>query len=245
MSNLEQAITTFNYRRNEAEALLRFSVNLVIQQRLRRLEGPVEVWIVPGNRFNKTYSQTQRSIPSSNLYTAKLRPGGRIGTCRERSQQYQNPVDGTIEAISDAVPLEHLFNNAGPVFNQTTHELRKEMNTFSVQDAVDELRDEARIRTPKNVCMNGTIWPTTGWTILIKLPLELCSTPMTGIVKRRAIISTTVVRKRRTIPRSPRVSERVRVPVISRVTRKQLARTPERSTLVIGLAAGTSGRLAT
>ena len=135
-ANLQLAIASFEERRNEAEALLRFSVNNTIQKQLRRMEDPAEMWVTLGNQFN---SQTQRSIHASNLYTIKPRTGERISTYCERLLQHQDPANGTDEAISDSVLLQHLFNNTGPIFSQLTYDLRERINKISVQDAIDEL----------------------------------------------------------------------------------------------------------
>jgi len=92
----------------------------------------------------------QRSIHAGNLYTVKPHPGERISNYCERLLQYCDPVDGTDEAISDSVLLQHLFNNAGPIFTQTTHNLRKKKSTISVQDAIDELCEFERNHLANN-----------------------------------------------------------------------------------------------
>jgi hypothetical protein len=143
-ANLQRAIESFRDRRNAAETLLRFSVNNTVQKQLRRMEDPAKMWVTLGNQFNRTYSQTQRSIHASNLHTVKPHSGERISTYCERLLQYRDPVDGTDEAISDSVLLQHLFNNAGPIFAQTTHNLRKKKNSISVPDAIDELYEFER-----------------------------------------------------------------------------------------------------
>ena len=134
----------------QAETLLRFSVNNTIQKQLRHMEDPAKMWITLGNQFNRTYSETQRSIHTSNLFTVKPRPGERISTYCERLLQYRDPVDGTDEEILDSVLLQHLFNNAGPMFTHTTHELRKRKKTISVQDAIDELCEFERNHLANN-----------------------------------------------------------------------------------------------
>jgi len=150
LANLELAIESFKQRKNDVETLLRFSVNSTIQKQLRRMEDPAEMWVTLGNQFNRTYSQTQRSIHAGNLYTVKPHPGERISNYCERLLQYRDPVDGTDEAISDSVLLQHLFNNAGPIFTQTTHDLRKKKSTISVQDAIDELCEFERNHLANN-----------------------------------------------------------------------------------------------
>jgi hypothetical protein len=144
--NLQQAIESFRKRRNSAEALIRYSVNSTIQKQLLRLQDPAEMWTMLSNQFNKTYSQTQRSIHASNLYTVRPRPGEKIGSFCERLQQYRDPVEGTKEAISDSVMIHHLLNFAGVLFSNTTHKLRKKMNKgeLTLQETIDELCEYER-----------------------------------------------------------------------------------------------------
>jgi len=149
-ANLKLAIENFKERRTDAETLLRFSVNDTIQKQLRHMEDPVKVWITLGNQFNRTYSETQRSIHASNLYTVKPRPGERISTYCVHLLQYRDPVGGTEEEIFDSVLLQQLFNNAGPMFTTTTHELRKRKKTIFMQDAIDELCEFERNHLANN-----------------------------------------------------------------------------------------------
>ena len=138
-TNLQRAIENFKKRRTDAETLLRFSFNDTIQKQLRCMEDSVKMWITLGNQFNRAYSETQRSIHASNLYTVKPRPGKRISNYCEQLLQYRDHVDGTDKEISDSVLLQHLFNNTGPMFTTTTHELQKRKKPISVQDTIDEL----------------------------------------------------------------------------------------------------------
>ena len=49
VSNLQQAIDSFNERRKSAEALIRYSVNSTIQKQLLRLWDPAEMWTMLSN----------------------------------------------------------------------------------------------------------------------------------------------------------------------------------------------------
>jgi len=149
-ANLQCAIENFKERRNDAETLLRFSVNNTIQKQLRCIEDPAKMWITLGNQFNRTYSENQCSIHASNLFTVKPRPGEHISTYCKCLLQYRDPVDGSDEEISDSVLLQHLFNNAGPMFTHTTHEVWKRKKTISAQDAIDELCEFERNHLANN-----------------------------------------------------------------------------------------------
>jgi len=221
-ANLQRVIETFKERRNAAKTLLRFSVNGMIQKQLRRMEDPAEMWITLGNQFNRTYSETERSIHASNLYTVKPRPGERISTYCERQLQYRDPVDGTNEAISDSVLLQHLFNNAGPTFTHTTHELRKRKNTISVQDAIDELSEFEKLAIPE------TIQPEPFCTPMVEERLRFANT-----ARRRVTISPTVARKKR---KNPRRSPPAIPPMLGRILDKQLARNAPGTTSSAGIA---------
>jgi len=65
--NLQRASETFKERRNDAETILPFTVNNTIQKHLRRMEDLAKMWIMLGNQFNRTYSETQCSIHMSTL----------------------------------------------------------------------------------------------------------------------------------------------------------------------------------
>jgi hypothetical protein len=94
-ANLQRAIESFRDRRNAAETLLRFSVNNTVQKQLRRMEDPAKMWVTLGNQFNRTYSQTQRSIHASNLHTVKLHSGECLSKYCQLLLQYHDSVDGT------------------------------------------------------------------------------------------------------------------------------------------------------
>jgi len=80
-TNLQHAIETAKERRNAAKTLLRFSVNNMIQKQLLCIKDLAEMWIMMlGNQFNRTYSETQCSIHTSNLYTVKPWPGKLVST---------------------------------------------------------------------------------------------------------------------------------------------------------------------
>lgn len=93
--NLQQAVVSFNKRRDEAEALLRFSVNRAIQK-LGYVGEPVQQNLLPGPTL----------YHASNLHTIKPRLGERIGAYCERLKQYRDPVNN--EVISDPALLQHL-----------------------------------------------------------------------------------------------------------------------------------------
>ena len=119
------------------------------------------------NQFNKTYSQTQRSIHASNLYTVRPHPGEKIGPFCERLQQYRDPVEGTKEEISDNVMIHYLLNFAGVRFSEATHMLRKELNkgTLTLQETIDELCEYERnklsheINGPNNNISGALLYP--------------------------------------------------------------------------------------
>jgi len=67
LANLELAIESFKQRKNDVETILRFSVKSTIQKQLCRMQDPAEMWVTLGNQFNRTNSQTQRSIHAGNL----------------------------------------------------------------------------------------------------------------------------------------------------------------------------------
>ena len=128
MPPLQQAIDSIIERRKSAEALIRYSVNSTIQKQLLCLRDPAEMWTMLSNQFNKTYSQMQRSIHASNLYTVRPHPGEKIELFCERLQQYRDPVEGTKEEISDNVMIHYLLNFTGVQFSEATHMPRKELN---------------------------------------------------------------------------------------------------------------------
>jgi len=213
----------------QAETLLRFSVNNTIQKQLRHMEDPAKMWITLGNQFNRTYSETQRSIHTSNLFTVKPRPGERISTYCERLLQYRDPVDGTDEEILDSVLLQHLFNNAGPMFTHTTHELRKRKKTISVQDAIDELCEFERNHLANNQI--GDPGNNTAGTLLYSNGGR--KTPFCKYCKKRVTISPTATRKKcKNFGRSPPAIP----PMIGRILDKQPARSAPARTLSAGIA---------
>jgi hypothetical protein len=133
-------LTSKLYRTRHAQAvsIIRFSVNDEIQQRLRGIANPVEMWKSLQKEYDLAVSEAGRTKIAREFVMLRYNGTERISEYFARLKLHRLPLFGTEEEISDQVVISHIYVTIPATYNGVIHRLQEKPKAEATLDYVTE-----------------------------------------------------------------------------------------------------------